>query len=117
MGLYILVGGNMKEPMITMLKIYKPLELGVDWLDYKIYRPTDLTFHHIKEARNGGKRVLENGAILVRRSHEYLNFLDLYYHNCYEDLNYLFKELNMTRQPPTPEYYDEVHYVLKKVKK
>lgn len=106
----------MKEPMITMLKIYKPLELGVDWMDYKIVRTSDLTFHHIKEARNGGKRVLENGAILVKASHQYLNYLDRYYHKHYNDLNYLFKQLNMTMQPPTQDYYDEVHHVLKKVK-
>lgn len=107
----------MKEPLITMLRIYKPLELGVDWMDYKIYRTSDLIFHHIVEARNGGRRVLENGAILVRSSHNYLNYLDLYHHGCYEDLNYLFKELNSTMLPPTPEYYEEVRYILRKVKK
>lgn len=106
----------MKEPMITMLKIYKPLEQGVDWMGYKIRRSSDLTFHHIIEARNGGERVLENGAILVRTAHEYLNYLDIYYHVTYDDLNYLFKELNATRMPPTPDYFEEVRYVLKKVK-
>lgn len=106
----------MKEPMITMLKIYKPLELGVDWLDYKIYRTSDLTFHHIKEKRNGGQRIITNGAILVRRSHDYLNYLDMCYHKHYKDLNELFRQLNMTMQPPTEEYYEEVHHVLKKVK-
>lgn len=107
----------MREPMITMLKIYKPLELGVDWLEYKICRPEDLTFHHIVEARNGGQRVLENGAILVRKSHDYLNYLDLRYNDYYKALNELFMELNKTMMPPTPEYYDEVRYVLKKIKK
>lgn len=106
----------MKEPLITMLQIYKPLELGVDWMDYKIVRVNDLTFHHIKEVRNGGKRELSNGAILVRSAHDYLNFLDRYYHEYYKYLNELFKELNMTMMPPTEEYYDEVHYILKKVK-
>lgn len=107
----------MKEPLITMLTIYKPLELGVDWMDYKICRTSDLTFHHIIEARNGGRRVLENGAILVRKSHEYLNYLDVYYPIIYRDLNYLFKELNSTMLPPTKDYYDELHHVLRKVKK
>lgn len=107
----------MKEPLITMLEIYKPLELGVDWMDYKICRTSDLTFHHIVEARNGGRRVLNNGAILVRKSHEYLNYLDVYHHLVYRDLNYLFKELNSTMLPPTQDYYDELHHVLRKVKK
>ena len=106
----------MREPLITMLEIYKPLELGVDWLNYKIKRPSDLTFHHIKEKRNGGKRIIENGAILIRRSHDYLHYLDRYYHKYYCDLNELFKALNKTIKPPTKDYYDEVEYILKKVR-
>lgn len=106
----------MKEPLITMLEIYKPLEIGKDWLNYKIVKPGDLTFHHIKERRNGGKRVISNGAILVRRSHEYLNYLDYCHHKYYKDLNELFKWLNMTMKPPTDEYYEEVDYILKKVR-
>lgn len=107
----------MREPLITMLEIYKPLEIGKDWLNYKIVNPKDLTYHHIKEKRNGGKRTIENGAILIRRSHEYLNYLDHYYHKTYKDLNEIFKWLNMTMKPPTSEYFEEVNYILKKVRK
>lgn len=106
----------MKEPMITMLQIYKPLELGVDWMDYKIVRVSDLTFHHIKEKRHGGKRVLSNGAILVKDAHNYLNYLDRYYYEYYKQLNGLFKELNMTMLPPDENYYIEVNNILKKVR-
>lgn len=106
----------MKEPLITMLEIYKPLEQGRDWMDYKIVRPKDLTFHHIKEKRNGGKRIITNGAILIRRSHEYLNYLDHCHHKYYKDLNDLFHLLNMTMKPPTEDYFEEVHHILKKVK-
>lgn len=107
----------MKEPLITMLQIYKPLEIGKDWLGYNINKTSELTYHHIKEKRNGGKRILSNGAILIRESHEYLNYLDYYYHKYYKDLNELFKWLNMTMKPPTNEYYKEINYVLKKVRK
>ena len=106
----------MKEPMITMLQIYKPLELGVDWMNYKIVKPSDLTYHHILEKRRGGQRTLQNGAILVRVAHDYLNYLDRYYHKYYNDLNGLFKELNMTMAPPDDSYYEEVNHVLKKVR-
>lgn len=106
----------MKEPLITMLEIYKPLELGVDWLNYKIVRPRELTFHHIKEKRNGGKRTLENGAILIRASHNYLHYLDRYYHEHYQDLNDLFLWLNRTQEPPDEDYYEEVEHILKKVR-
>lgn len=106
----------MKEPLITMLKIYKPVEIGKDWLDYKIVKINDLTFHHIKEKRNGGKRELSNGAILLRESHNYLNYLDIYYHRYYYLLNGLFKELNSTMKPPTNSYYEEIDKILKKVR-
>ena len=106
----------MKEPLITMLQIYKPLELGVDWMDYKICRVNDLTFHHIKEVRNGGERILSNGAILVKKSHAYLNYLDAKYHLYYLYLNELFRELNKTMQPPDEGYYEELHRILKKIK-
>ena len=106
----------MKEPLITMLQIYKPLELGVDWMNYKIVRVNDLTYHHILEKRHGGKRTLQNGAILVRVAHDYLNYLDRYYHKYYNDLNGLFKELNMTMAPPDDGYFIEVNRVLKKVR-
>lgn len=106
----------MKEPLITMLEIYKPLEQGKDWMGYKIHKQSELTFHHIKEKRNGGKRILSNGAILIRRSHEYLNYLDYCYHRYYNDLNYLFKILNLSMKPPTDEYYEEVNHILRKIR-
>lgn len=106
----------MREPLITMLRIYKPLEIGKDWLNFKICRPRDLTFHHILEARNGGKRIITNGAILVRKSHQFLNYLDTNIHGAYMDLNYLFYLLNLSEAPPTEEYYREVDKILKKVR-
>ena len=76
-----------------------------------------LTYHHILEKRNGGKVTIENGALLGRNEHDYLNFLDNYYHKLYNDLNDLFRELNRTYAPPTQEHYEEINYVLRKVKK
>lgn len=73
-----------------------------------------LTYHHILEVRNGGKVEWENGALLSLYRHNYLNYLDRYYHQVYEELNYLFYELNRTYAPPTKEYYEEVKRVLKK---
>ena len=106
----------MKEPLITMLEIYKPLEIGKDWMNYKMVRQSDITFHHIKEVRNGGKRILTNGAILIKRSHDYLNYLDQHYKSYYKALNSLFKELNKSMKPPTEDYYKEVDYILNKVR-
>ena len=76
-----------------------------------------LTFHHILEKRNGGKAIFENGALLSRSSHDYLNYLDAVYHKLYNELNGLFLELNRTYKPPTNDYYEEVNHILVKVKK
>lgn len=75
-----------------------------------------LTYHHILEVRNGGKVKWENGALLSLYRHDYLNYLDLYYHSIYNELNGLFYDLNRTYAPPTDEYYEEVKRVLRRIK-
>lgn len=88
------------------------------WLN-EIWLPTKndiMTYHHIIERRNGGKAVWENGALLGRSSHDFLNMLDYKYHNIYNELNWLFFELNRTYLPPTEDYYENVKHVLKKVR-
>lgn len=73
-----------------------------------------ITYHHIIEKRNGGKAIWENGALLGRTSHDFLNKIDYTNHKVYNELNWLFFELNRTFMPPTEEYYEEVKRVLKK---
>ena len=70
-------------------------------------RMKQLTYHHIKEKRNGGATTVENGALLSLYKHNYLNYLDLYYHSIYNELNGLFYDLNRTYAPPNEEYYEE----------
>jgi hypothetical protein len=108
----------MNKVLIQMLEIYKP-ELWDNhcWMDYKLTKDSPYTFHHIVEARNGGKKIISNGAILTLNAHRYLNFLDNRHHNIYKELNCLFYDLNRTYAPPTQEYYEEVRHVLKKVRK
>lgn len=98
-----------------MIEIYKPK--GIDWMAYKLQRKNPYTFHHIIEKRNGGKRRVNNGAILTLNAHEYLNYLDCRYERIYKELNGLFWELNRTYKPPQEDYYEEVGAVLKKVRR
>lgn len=104
----------MRKVLVEMLEIYKPN--GRDWLDYEMTRKNPYTYHHIKEKRNGGQETISNGAIITKYAHIYLNHLDVMYHRIYEELNHMFKELNMTYQPPTEEYYEEIHHILRKVR-
>lgn len=104
----------MKRALIELIKIYEPN--GRDWMDYVMTKNNPYTFHHIKEKRNGGKLIVSNGAIITKYAHNYLNYLDYEYHKIYKDLNYMFKCLNMTQKPPTDDYYDEIHHILRKVR-
>jgi len=104
----------MKKVLVEMLEIYKPN--GRDWMDYKMTKNNPYTFHHIKEKRNGGRLEIRNGAIITNNAHIYLNHLDSCYHKIYNELNHMFKELNMTYKPPTEDYYEEIHHILRKVR-
>lgn len=103
---------RIKEEMIQIYGEY--CWLNNLWIPNKYNK---LTYHHILERRNGGKVTIENGALIGRNEHDYLNFLDNYYHKIYDELNELFYELNKTYAPPTQNHYENVEYVLKKIKK
>ena len=63
----------MKNPeiLIEMYKIYgKPT---VDWMGFKVTKNNHITYHHIKEDRNGGLETVENGALLSAENHEWFN--------------------------------------------
>ena len=104
----------MKECLVQLIDQFDTLKIGYDWLDWKIDKKKELTFHHIKEARNGGKYTLRNGAPLIRQSHDYLNYLDIHDNKLYRELNGLFKDQNNTMQPPTDDYYEELNGIFVK---
>ena len=81
----------------TMISIYGE---GC-WMGYKLTKANPYTYHHIREARNGGKVTLDNGALLTRFAHDDLNEMENRARYLYRELNALFKELNQTRKPPT----------------
>lgn len=104
------MSGTKKVQMVReqMLSIYGE---GC-WMGYRVTRKNQYTFHHIKEARHGGRVSIDNGALLTRGAHNDLNLLDEHARDLYHELNNLFKELNETRKPPTKEYFKEVNGVL-----
>ena len=92
----------------TMISIYGE---GC-WMGYKLTKKNPYTYHHIKEARNGGRVTLDNGALLTRFAHDDLNEMECRVRCLYRELNELFKELNKTKKPPTKEYFKEVNGIL-----
>ena len=96
-----------------MIQIYKPN--GLDWLRVPQTKKDQFTFHHIIRASKGGKAVVDNGAILVRSSHDWIHIIETmnrYGKEEYKDLSKLFKELNNTKMPPCPDYWNCLHEIL-----
>lgn len=67
-----------------MVRIYKLKKIGLDFMGYKIDKDKNLSYHHLLiPSRNGGKRTIENGAILMQgqhrgesNSHDYLHLIE-----------------------------------------
>lgn len=104
----------MNKDVKIMLKIYKTKDR--DWLGYKIYRNTPLTRHHIFKRVYGGPDNVTNYALLIEKSHQDLHKIEKVDLQAYNELNNLFRELNNSMQPPTEEYYNNIHKVLKRVR-
>ena len=68
----------MKEITKLMTNKFKIMEIGIDFMGYRVTKEKYLSFHHlVKAKRNGGKDEMENGAILVRNSsHDYLHIIE-----------------------------------------
>ena len=63
-------------------------------MGFKINKISDLTFHHIIKAEDGGDYSLENGAILTKKTHDFLHCIEGKNHLTYDEINRLFKIIN-----------------------
>ncbi len=103
----------MNGTLIIMGYIYNPD--GFDWMNFKLTKENPATFHHIKEKRDGGKKTIENGAILSSFAHQLLNILDLFCPDAYNDLQNVFIKINGSGEPPTIEIMQEIDDILQKL--
>ena len=101
----------MKGITREMLKIYVP-ESNLDWMNYKLVKK-QLTFHHIVKKSEGGLYTIDNGALLNRISHDYLNVIEYSDHKTYEALNRIFKIVNNQRYEPDKEQREIIEYLLR----
>ena len=97
----------MKEILVQMLNIYQPN--GIDWMGYKMTENNPYTFHHIKEKRDGGKYEITNGAILTEQAHKYLNYLDSYSPEAYEEYQKMFRFINSLNGPIPDDLYNDIY--------
>jgi hypothetical protein len=102
----------MKKDLIQMLEIYKPVS-GLDWMNYKLVRK-DITFHHIIKRSSGGRRDIDNGALLMGNSaHPYLHIIEYKDIETYNALNKIFKFINQQKHEPTTEQREIIEYLLR----
>ena len=101
----------MSKATVEMLKIYKPYS-HLDWLNYKIVRKNDLTFHHIIKKENGGNRSISNGALLLPVSHQYLHLIEFKDIDTYITINKIFKIVNNQLAEPTKDQREILEYLL-----
>lgn len=102
----------MKSITREMLKIYVPFS-NLDWMNYRIIRKQDLTYHHIFKKCDGGKETFWNGALLMPISHQYLHLIENKEIRTYIALNEIFKYVNLQRKEPTDEQREIIEYLLR----
>ena len=60
-----------------MVNEFHLMEVGIDFMGYKITDKSLLSFHHlVVSQKDGGEVCLENGAILMRYAHDYLHIIE-----------------------------------------
>ena len=102
----------MKAVTREMLKIYKPLS-NMDWMNYRIVNKQDLTFHHIQKREDNGRETLENGALILKHSHQYLHLIEYKDIRTYDSINKIFKYINQQRHEPTREQREIIEFMLR----
>jgi len=61
-----------------------------DFMGYHLNK-NNATFHHIDKKENGGETIVENGAVLMPCSHEYLHLLEVKDIEKYKIINNMFR--------------------------
>lgn len=81
-----------------MFKIYRLKKVGLDFMGYKVDKRNNISFHHLLiPNRFGGKRIIQNGALLMQgqyfqdsNSHDYLHLIE---HIDYEIFSLITSEM------------------------
>ena len=103
----------MKRVLRILVDIFEPE--GTDWMNFKLTKDNPYTYHHIKEKKNGGDKSIDNGAILTKKAHVFLNTLEKICPDAYNDLQMVFMKINDSKTPPTDEIIREIDQILYKV--
>ena len=106
---------NNNEILKQMKKIYYPKgELYIDWMGYRITDINKPSYHHIvkaetlKEQELKTEATIDNGAYLVKKSHELLHKIELLDKELYNSWNELFILINKEKKYPNEELISKI---------
>ena len=95
-----------------LYNIYVP-NSNLDWMNYRITRKQDLSFHHIVKKEHGGKATIDNGALLTINAHNYLHIIEQKDITTYAYINKMFEIINKQLHEPNPDQRFVIEYLLK----
>lgn len=100
----------MKGALDVLVQIFKPN--GFDWMNFALSKNNPYTYHHIIKKCDGGEKSVDNGAILTKKAHTFLNKLEKVCPDAYNDLQEVFRKINGSKTPPNDEIIDEIDNIL-----
>ena len=95
-----------------LYNIYVP-NSNLDWMNYRITRKQDLSFHHIVKKEHGGKATIDNGALLTTNAHNYLHIIEQRDILTYTYINKMFEIINKQLHEPNADQRYVIEYLLK----
>lgn len=98
----------MRDITKRMIKIYNLDKLC--FMGYTLDKTA--SFHHIVKREDGGKEVIENGAVLNKNAHEYLHIIEYKDIGTYIAINKILKIINEQRDRPTTEQLEIISKIL-----
>lgn len=66
---------KLKNKLYENFELYK---IGCDFMGYDFDSIKDLTYHHIQPKNLDGKTTFDNGALLIKTSHNYIHIIESY---------------------------------------
>lgn len=97
---------------VTKLMIIKWNMTNVCWMGYELKRNNPYTFHHITKRCHGGKLEINNGAIITKNAHEFLNVIETRDLDMYEYINAILKEINVQGYMPIERQLKAIDSIL-----
>jgi len=84
---------------------------GFDFLGYTFDSKKELTFHHIQPKNYDGKTTYDNGALLIKTSHNYIHTIENYDFKMFVELSQILKDEHKCRAI-TKEHLLEIKKIL-----